>query len=335
MAVTGRDTPKDGEDKLEEVKTPDVTAVEDVAAFLNIDTSLLVKTLVYLVRREEAEDEIVAACVRGDDVVQEVKLMRQLGAIELVLASGEEIATVGGVAGFVGPQGLGARVIADESLKGAKRLVAGANALDKHVQGLDMSRDVPEAVFADIRAARPGDHCVKCGSEIELSRGIEVGHVFELGRAYSEPMGVAFQDQDGKRAVATMGCYGIGVSRLVAAVVEQCHDEAGIIWPMHLAPFHVVLISLGQSAAVMNACQSLYEDLNAADLSVLWDERAERPGVKFKDAELMGFPMRIVIGERSLALGQAEFCVRGGEKLGLPIDAVVGHAHAEYERRLS
>jgi len=311
-AVSRREAP-DGEDAaMREVETPDVTSAEDVAAFLGADIALLVKTLMYRISGGERDGEMIAACVRGDDQLQEIKLAHALGVEHVEMATDEEIVSAGGVTGFVGPAGLGCKVLVDESLKGAVGLVSGANRENTHVTGLDLERDVPDAAYADLRQARAGDLCVQCGGQIALSRGIEVGHVFELGRCYAGQMKVEFQDENGQRAVATMGCYGIGISRLVAAIVEQCHDEAGICWPPHLAPFHVSLISLGQNDAVMETSENIYRDLCDSGLDVLWDERKERPGVKFKDAELMGMPVRVVVGDRGLEKGIVEVRSRSG-----------------------
>ncbi len=308
---------------LAKVDTPDVKAVEDVAAFLKVAPSMLVKTLMYRVSGGADDGEVVAVCIHGDDQMQEVKLTRVLGAAEVVLAEDAEIQNVGGVAGFVGPQGLKAKVIVDESLKGAAGLVAGANVAGQHVTGFDFSRDVPEAVYADVRSVQTDDACCQCGGKIGLSRGIEVGHVFELGTRYSEPMNVCFHSEAGQRAVAEMGCYGIGVSRLMAAVVEQCHDERGICWPVQLAPFHVALISLGQSEAVEKAAAELYQQFSEAGIEVVWDDRKERPGVKFSDAELMGMPVRVVVGDRSLERGEVEIKTRAGGEAAAAPDAVV------------
>ncbi|MFQ5581584.1 MAG: proline--tRNA ligase [Mariprofundaceae bacterium] len=299
--------------KLAKVSTPKVTSAEDVAAFLKVKQDILVKTLIYRVSGGPDDGAIIAACVRGDDQLQEVKLVRALEATAIEMATDEEITGIGGVAGFVGPNGLKAKVLFDNTLSGAAGLVTGANKVDMHVTGLDVSRDMPDAQFADLRETQTGDSCAQCGGSIDLSRGIEVGHVFELGRCYAEPMKVEFQDKDGKRAVATMGCYGIGISRLVAAIVEQCYDEAGICWPVHLAPFHVSLISLGQSDAVMQVSEKIYRELSDSSLDVLWDERKERPGVKFKDAELMGIPARVVVGDRGLEKGVIEIHNRSGD----------------------
>ncbi len=300
--------------ELAEADTPNVTSAEDVAAFLKADIARLVKTLVYRVQGGPDDGDVVAACVRGDDQLQEIKLLRALEAEALEMASDEEIASKGGVTGFTGPVELNCKILFDHSLKDAAGLVAGANKPDMHVTGLEMGREVPSARFADLRCARAGDACIKCGGKIELSRGIEVGHVFELGRVYAEPMAVEFQDEQGRRAVATMGCYGIGISRLLAAIVEQCHDEMGIVWPAHLAPFHVALISIGNSAAVQKQSQRIYDTLRTAGYEVLWDDRRERPGVKFRDADLMGLPAHLVVGERGLADGKLECKSRSGER---------------------
>jgi len=325
-AVGKRDCPRGEAGALTEVHTPNVTAAEDVAAFLSVPPALLVKTLMYRVQYDDGRSETVAACVRGDDQLQEIKLAHALGAASVELAGEEEIAQAGAVTGFVGPSGLACPVWADRSLRDACGLVAGANRTDMHVTDLDMIRDVPEVHFADLREVRAGDHCPHCAGVLALSRGIEVGHVFALGTCYTEPMDVRFQASDGKRAIATMGCYGIGVSRLVAAIVEQCHDEAGIAWPIQIAPFQLVLISMGQSDAVQEVSQQLYHALSDAGVDVLWDERKERPGVKFKDAELMGFPVQLVVGERGLASGEVEIGLRGDRREACAADNAVQRA---------
>jgi len=319
-AVSGRATPSGVAGELREVTTPGASSVEDVTAFLKVDASLLVKTLVYRVSGGELDGQIVAACVRGDDQLQAIKLVHALDADAVEMADEEGIASVGGVGGFVGPVGLACRVLLDESLRGAAGLVAGSNRSDAHVQGLDVARDVPAAEFSDLRETRAGDSCDKCNGTMELSRGIEVGQVFALGRRYTDPLKVCFQGQGGKQETATMGCYGIGVSRLMAAIVEQCHDTNGIAWPLEMAPFHVALIAMGQGDEVQEACAGLYRVLQAGGLDVLWDERSERPGVKFKDAELLGLPLQLVVGDRGLKEGVVEVGARGGERESVPLN---------------
>ncbi|MBF0281923.1 MAG: proline--tRNA ligase [Zetaproteobacteria bacterium] len=326
LAVSKRHMIASVDTPLQEVETVQTTAVVDVAALLGVDAAQMVKTMVYRVQGGEHDGAVVVVCVRGDDCVQEMKLTRFLGADDVRLADDGDIEKIGGVKGYVGPQGLqGVQIVIDESLHEAVGLVAGANVRDRHVQGLNMARDIAAAVYTDVREARAGDQCFACDhGVIEISRGIEVGHVFALGQVYAEPMGVMFQNQDGKRATATMGCYGIGVSRLMAAIVEQCNDEKGIVWPAHLSPFDVVVISVGKSTEVEEAAAALYGQLQAAGYQVLWDERNERPGVKFKDAELMGLPVSIVVGDRGLEKGTIEVRVRAsGEQKDVTISACV------------
>jgi len=322
-AVSNRQTVMAEQAELKIVNTPAVTSAEDVAAFLSVDIASLVKTMVYRVIGGEHDGIIVAVCVRGDDQVQEIKLAHAVGADSVEMATDTEIADIGGVTGFVGPQNLTCRVVLDHSLEGATGLVAGANRKDTHVTGLDITRDIISADFFDLRQTRAGDACAKCGGNIELSRGIEVGQVFALGTRYTEPMEVLFQDQQGKRSVATMGCYGIGISRLMAAVVEQCNDDAGISWPLTLAPFSVGLISMGKSDAVLEASEAIYHQLQDAGIDVLWDERKERPGVKFKDFELIGLPFQVVVGDRGLKDGQVELGWRKSDRRSVPMADIV------------
>jgi len=322
-AVSVRDCPNGDPAELRVVDTPHVSSVEEVAEFLAVDISLLVKTLVYRAVGGARDGEIVVACVRGDDQVQEIKLAHVIGADSVEMASDTDIASIHGITGFVGPQQLSAPVWLDASLNGATGLVAGANQIDAHVRGLDIGRDVADAMVADLRETRAADRCSHCGGEIDLSRGIEVGQVFALGTRYTEPMEVLFQNQQGKRSVATMGCYGIGVSRLMAAVVEQCNDDSGITWPLALAPFQLGLISMGKSEAVLDASEVLYHQLQDAGVDVLWDERKERPGVKFKDFELIGLPFQVVIGDRGLGDGMVEIGWRKQERRAVALCDVV------------
>ncbi len=308
---------------LQPVATPGISEADAVAKLLGIAPSQLVKTLIYRVGGGELDGQTIAVCIAGDDQLQEIKLQRAIDAEMLELASEAEIIEVGGISGYIGPQSLTCPLFADTSLQDASDLVAGANQQDTHVRHLSMTRDAPHARFLDLRQTRADDHCPHCQGTMALARGIEVGQVFALGKQYTEPMKVEFQDRDGKRATATMGCYGIGVSRLVAAIVEQCHDQAGICWPMAVAPFQVMLITLGNSESVMEASAQLYQQLTAAGVDTLWDERKERPGVKFKDAELMGLPLQLVVGDRGLNDGVIELKPRQGEKQLLPLAEAV------------
>jgi len=298
---------------LAEASTPNKSSVEDVATYLNIETSNLLKTLIYRVQGGDFDGQMVAACMRGNDQLQEIKLIRALGAAEIELASAEGIISVGSITGFAGPLALNCPVYMDSSLQNAVGLVAGANKNNTHITGLNIPRDLDDVQFIDLRETQAGDHCKMCESGMmEMSRGIEVGHIFELGTAYSKPMEVLFQDENGKRAVATMGCYGIGVSRLMAAVVEQCHDDAGIMWPVSLAPFQASIITLGKSETAFSASEKIYQNLCDAGIDVVWDDRKESPGVKFKDAELIGIPLRIVVGDRGLDNNALELKTRWG-----------------------
>jgi len=308
---------------LSEVSTPHKSAVEDVAAFFKVETSSLLKTLVYVAIGGENDGQIVAACVRGSDNVQEIKLARTIGADEVALASVEQLLAIGTVTGFAGPIQLDCPVYIDQSLQHAIGLIAGANKKDTHITGLNISRDIQGASFADLRETQVGDTCGKCGKgHMEMSRGIEVGHIFELGTVYAKPMEVLFQNEQGKRDVATMGCYGIGVSRLMAAVVEQCNDDYGIMWPVNLAPFQISVITLGKSETAFAASEKIYHQLIDANIDVVWDDRKESPGVKFKDSELTGIPLRIVVGDRGLDNNALEIKTRWGGKEEAAPDAV-------------
>ncbi|WP_038249052.1 proline--tRNA ligase [Ghiorsea bivora] len=305
-----------GEDSaLIEVSTPNKSAVEDVATFLKVKPSSLLKTLVYVAIGGENDGQIIAACVRGNDNVQEIKLARTIGADEVTLASVEQLLAIGTVTGFAGPIQLNCPIYIDQSLQHAVGLVAGANKKDIHITGLNINRDIQGAIFADLRETQVGDTCGKCGKgHMEMSRGIEVGHIFELGTVYAKPMEVLFQNEQGKRDIATMGCYGIGVSRLMAAVVEQCNDDYGIMWPVNLAPFQISVITLGKSESAFTASEKIYTQLLDAGVDVIWDDRKESPGVKFKDAELTGIPLRIVVGDRGLDNNTLEIKTRWGGK---------------------
>ena len=312
------------DESLSEISTPNHSSVEEVTQFMEISASSLVKTLAFKVIGGEFDGQIVAACVRGNDQLQDIKLIRALGADEIEMASAEAIMTIGGISGYIGPIGLKCPVYIDASLSDAVGMVAGANKNHFHIKGLNISRDVTGATLLDLRETQAGDSCKSCGSGImEMSRGIEVGHIFELGTVYSEPMEVLFQDENGKRAVATMGCYGIGVSRLMAAVVEQCNDEAGISWPVNLAPFQASVITLGKTETALAASEKIYQQLQDKGIDVVWDDRKESPGVKFKDAELTGIPLRIVVGDRGLESNTLELKTRWGGSSESTVDNVV------------
>ncbi len=314
------------------VSTPGATTVAEVAGMLEVDSALVVKTLIY-----ETDDGLAAVAIRGDREVNEVKLLNVLGGLGLRLASAEQVAAAtGGPLGFSGPVGLSpeVRLVVDESVRQLAGFVCGANAGDEHLVSVRWDRDVASArplEWVDVMTAEASDPCPRCsGGELRISRGIEVGHIFKLGTAYSESMNCTFTDERGRLRPAEMGCYGLGIGRTAAAAIEQGHDGDGIVWPVPLAPFTVVLSSLDPGdAAVCSAADGLYEELEAklapGGFDVLYDDRRERPGVKFKDADLVGFPVRVVVGARSLRAGGAEVSNRqDGEREVVPLDEVSG-----------
>ncbi len=287
-----------------EVETPGARTVEQVAAFLEVSPRQLVKTLIYL-----ADDRPVAVLVPGDREVNEIKLQRALGAGRLALADEARIVEVTGApVGFAGPAGLDLPKLADESLRGARGCVTGANRADAHRVRVDLARDAGALAYADLVFPCAGDGCPRCADgRLREERGIEVGHVFKLGTKYAEALGASVLDEGGRRRPPLMGCYGVGVTRTLQAVIEQRHDAQGICWPAALAPYPVGLLCLNtRDAACAAAADALYAALIDAGVEVLYDDRDERPGVKFKDADLVGFPLRVAVGERGLSRGVVE-----------------------------
>jgi prolyl-tRNA synthetase len=319
-------TPADAPRPLRKVSTPKAKTVEDVTALLKVSPAQLVKTLIY-----QTPKGLVAVLVRGDHAVNEVKVKKLLDVPVLELADPAKVAAATGApVGFTGPVGLKQiRILADHAVKALRNVVVGANEADTHYVDANWDRDFTVEQFADLRNAMAGDPSPKGDGTLQIARGIEVGHVFMLGTKYSKAMKAVFLDPDGKECLAVMGCYGIGVSRIAAAAIEQNHDEKGIVWPIPLAPFHISLLTLSQAATVTAAAESLYASLSQAGVDVLWDDRDERAGVKFNDAELIGTPFQIVIGEKGLAQGQIEFKERktGMVKKMAPGD-VPAHAKA-------
>ena len=289
---------------LTEEYTPHCRTVEELAQFMKVPATSIIKTLLFC-----ADGEPVAALVRGDRELNEIKLKNYLKVADLELASPEQVqAWTDAPVGFAGPVGLKVkRLVADHELKSGGPWVAGANKADTHLRNVNLSRDVPGCEFLDLRVIAQGDPCPRCGGRIEFTRGIEVGHVFKLGTKYSQAMHAAYLDENGKEQLMIMGCYGVGVTRVVAACVEQNHDEFGIKFPPPLAPFTVTVINLDiNSPEATAAAESIYEALTAAGHEVLLDDRNERPGVKFKDADLIGIPMQLVVGGKGLARGVIE-----------------------------
>ncbi len=306
--------------ELEEVDTPNRHTVEEVCEFLGIAASALIKTLLFVV-----DGEPVAALVRGDREVNDAKLRNLLGGNEIDMADEATVRDLTGApVGFAGPHGLrkGVRIVADSELQCATDWVAGGNKADTHVRHLSLSRDCEVEQYVDLRVITETDPCPECGAAIEFTKGIEVGHVFKLGAKYSEKMGATFLDENGKDQVLVMGCYGIGISRIVASAIEQNYDENGCIFPPSIAPFEVCLISLGgKDEAVNEKALELYEAIQDMDVDICYDDRKERPGVKFADADLIGYPMQLVLGGKGLKNGIVEAKDRKtGERIELPLD---------------
>lgn len=295
------------------VHTPGHGTIDDVAGLLGIAKSAMLKALLYV-----AGNDVIMAVVRGDHEVNEVRLARVVGVDQVFLASEADVTRVTGAkVGFAGPVGFTGRVIVDRSASLVGSGVTGANETDWHLENVRFGRDYRGEV-ADVRLAAAGDPCPRCegGGTLQTYRGIEGGHIFVLGTKYSEPMGARFVDEKQQQRPLVMGCYGIGISRLVATTVEQHHDEDGIRWPMALAPYHVHVVTLGKDPDVVGAARTLCDSLEAGGIEVLWDDRDERPGVKFKDADLIGIPLRVTIGAKGLAAGHVELKLRSASARG-------------------
>ena len=298
----------------QEVATPDQRTIDEVSKHLDVDPSQTVKTL--LVQGEE-EGSIVALVLRGDHELNELKAEKHpLVSAPLTMASDTDIkASVGCSAGFIGVVGLDIKVIADRSAANLNDFVCGANKDGAHLSGVNWVRDCAEPEVFDLRSVNAGDICARSNgdtsedSTLDITRGIEVGHIFQLGTKYSEAMGATCLDSNGKAAIMPMGCYGIGVTRIVAAAIEQNHDERGIMWPDSMAPFQLVITPIGynKSEQVTQLCDELYDTFSKLGIEVLLDDRKERPGIMFADADLIGIPHRIVIGEKSLAKNEIEY----------------------------
>lgn len=294
----------DGKDYFYETKvidTPDTHSIEELSKFLNIPDTLILKSLVYIVDKKP-----VMALIRADKAVEETKLMNALGGIDIRIASSAEIAELmaekgfDAVPGFIGPKGMSdIAIIADETVRDMKNFVVGINVTDKHLVGANLcDLGIPEIKYEDIRLVQRGELCPDCGKPLFVTKGIEVGNIFKLGTKYSKPMNAVYTDINGKTHPYVMGCYGIGISRTAAAAVEAHYDEHGIKWPLAIAPYHVVIVPVNiKDELQMKVANQMYEDLKAAGVEVVLDDRDERAGVKFKDADLIGFPFRVTVGK--------------------------------------
>jgi prolyl-tRNA synthetase len=291
----------------EEIHTPEVRTIEEVCAFLQVRPENVIKTLIF-----NADGVPVAVLVRGDEEVNEIKVKNYLGCDILEMAMDEMIqAAAGSPRGFVGPIGIKCRTLADYSLMNLTNIVVGANKEDYHLKNVNFERDFKVEAYADLRVVREADPCPRCAREIHFARGIEVGHVFKLGTKYSKAMKAIYLDKNGKEQYMVMGCYGIGVGRTAAACIEQYHDENGIIWPLAIAPYQVIITPVNMNDSdLATTAEKLYADLLSMGVEVILDDRDERAGVKFKDADLIGIPLRVTIGPKNLAAGKVEIKIR-------------------------
>jgi prolyl-tRNA synthetase len=316
-------TPLEALASPERVETPDQKTITEVSAFLARPAAEFIKTLIV-----EADEELYAVLVRGDHELNELKVKKFLGAEEITLADeAKVIAATGAPVGYAGPVDLtGVKaILADIAIQGMDDAVVGANSADAHLIHVRPGRDFAVESYADLRMAVEGDACVRCGNKLRGYRGIEVGHVFYLGTKYSAPMRCTFLDERGREQAMVMGCYGMGISRVMAAAIEQNHDEFGIIWPRSIAPYEVAVLPLQMNKTdIVEAAETLYSSLKEAGIEVLLDDRKERAGSKFKDAELIGSPIIVAIGGRGLKQGLVELKVRRtGEKLDVPLEDLV------------
>lgn len=301
--------PKEKELDLEEVETPNQRTIEEITKFLGIDAKKTAKTLIY---HDYANEKLVAAVVRGDREVNEIKLVNVLNSNEnyLELATDEEIRSIGSYHGFVGPVGLNIEVYVDLEVAQMSNFVVGANKLNYHLKNVNFGKDF-KGIVKDLKKVQANDLCPVCGKPLSQERGIEVGQIFKLQTKYSLPMNCVYTNEEGKNVPMVMGCYGIGVSRTLQSIVEQYHDEAGICWPLNVAPYHVVIVPINYAdEAQKDLADKLYEELSKS-VEVVLDDRNAKPGFKFKDWELIGIPYMIICGKRS-AEGIVEFKVRAG-----------------------
>ena len=309
--------------------TPGVRTIEDLAVQYQAPADRQIKTLVYFL-----DGVLTLVLMRGDHALNEQKLMDATGATDIRPAQPEEIRdALGALPGSLGAVGTlpasqgGPPIIADEALRGRRGMFTGANTDDTHLRGVDVERDIAVGQWASLREVAVGDACVNCGHGLEVERGIEVGHIFKLGYKYSDAMDIRVSGPDGKPVKPIMGCYGIGVERAMATAVEVHHDDKGIIWPVAIAPFEVVVVIAQQEdAAVAAAGEQVYQALLDSGAEVIVDDRQVRAGVKFSDAELTGIPFRVTVGKRGLAAGTAELTDRAaGSTVAIPLDEVAKH----------
>jgi len=317
----------------QEVVTPGIKTVEEVTSFLSISADQLIKTLILL-----SDGNPVAALLRGDHELNEVKLRNFLGAQTVELADPDRVAEITGAPmGFAGPQNLQIRVVADQAVQEMRNVVTGGNKKDLHIKNMNVGRDFDVSGYTDLRMITPADHCPKCGEALYFQKGIEVGHIFKLGTKYSEALRAVFLDETGNEKAIIMGCYGIGVGRTVAAAIEQNHDDNGIVFPIPVSPFEVTLLPLQMhESAVVETAEAIYGKLQEHGIDILLDDRDERAGVKFNDADLLGIPVRVTVGLRGVQNQEVELKLRGEPRtVTVPIHdavtAIVARVNALYD----
>ena len=311
----------EGDLPLEKIETPNAHTIDELVESLGMQAHNFAKTIIY-----KADDKYIAAMVRGDRDVNEVKLKNLVGCRDdLELAEPAVVRDITNAqVGFAGPINLGIPVYADKEVELMKNFVVGANETDMHYKNVNMGRDFTPDVVADIRVVVTGDKCPKCGGTIKSEQGIEVGHIFKLGTKYSDALGLKYLDESGKQQTVIMGCYGIGVTRCVAAAVEQLHDDNGIIWPVSIAPYQAIVVPANyKDEEQVKAAEKLYNEITEAGIETIIDDRAERAGVKFKDADLIGIPVRVVVGKK-LSEGIVEYKERAMESaVDIPLSDAV------------
>ena len=315
------EAPEEEAKAVEEVKTPDCKTIADVCAYLNLPVDKSVKAVAF-----NSEKGLILCFVRGDHEVNEIKVINTVGVNEVEMAEESLLAAAGTVGGYMGPVGIDSEktiVVVDSTVMKMHNICCGANKEGYHLLNVNPGRDFTPTYVADIRLIQEGDPCPHCGGKVSKARGIEVGQVFKLFTKYSEAMHATFLDENGKEKPMVMGCYGVGVSRTMAAAIEQNNDKDGMIWPVAIAPYEVLVVPVNtKDEASTQKAEAIYEELKKAGVEAVIDDRNERPGVKFKDADLIGYPLRVVVGPKTLAEGKLEVKVRRtGEVQMLPIDS--------------
>ncbi|MDK2902920.1 MAG: prolyl-tRNA synthetase [Clostridiales bacterium] len=323
----------EAEKEIKKVSTPDVKTVDELMHFFNATAERFVKTLIYLI-----DDKVVAVMLRGDREVNVTKLQNLFKASDVQMADRNTVENATGAeVGFAGPIDINVdALVVDDEVANMKNFIIGANETGYHYENVNYGRDFKADIVADIRNIEVGDACPKCGRPVSIARGIEVGHIFKLGTKYSEAMDATYLDENGQEQPIIMGCYGIGINRTVAAIIEQHHDDKGIIWPMSVTPYHVIIVvASNYQPEQIQAAQSIHDELTSRGIEVLLDDRDERAGVKFNDADLIGIPMRITVGKK-ISAGIVEFKRRDkADSIDVPISDIIEKVIDEIKRELA